>query len=119
MDTPLARDMHLDGVGGHPALPVPPVLYKVVAVTPVGGTTLHIEFNDGLRGDLDMDLHMTWHGVFAPLRADPALFAQVFVDATCGCVTWPGELDIDSEALHARLLWAMSQANVSPAAATP
>lgn len=96
-------DMHLDGI------PVPPILYKVLAVAATGPTTLRITFDDGLTGELDMDKHMKWLGVFAPLKADPALFAQVYVDPEMQCVTWPGELDIDSEALHARLLWDLSQ----------
>lgn len=94
--------MHIDGI------PVPPITYRVTAVAAVGPTTLRITFDDGLTGELDMNKHLKWIGVFAPLKADPALFAQVFVDPESKCVTWPGELDIDSEALHARLLWELT-----------
>ncbi len=39
-------------------------------------------------------------GVFAAL-ADPSLFAQVKLDL--GAVTWPGELDLAPDAMHAAI----------------
>ena len=95
--------MHIDGI------PIPPGLFRVVAVQAIGPTSLRVRFDDGLTGELDMDTYLQWVGVFAPLKADPALFAQVFVDRDAGTVAWPGDIDIDSEALHARILWDREQ----------
>jgi len=39
-------------------------------------------------------------GVFVRL-ADPSLFAQVFVEH--GAVTWPGEIDLAPDAMHAEI----------------
>lgn len=99
----LETEMHIDGI------PVPPGLFDVVAVTVIGPTSLRVTFDDGLTGEIDMDTYLTWSGVFAPLKADPALFAQAHVHPDFGTVSWPNEIDIDSEALHARMLWELTQ----------
>jgi hypothetical protein len=49
------------------------------------------------RFDLSELIRSPRAGVFAPL-ADPALFAQVFVEH--GVVTWPGELDLAPDAMY-------------------
>ncbi len=90
-------DRHIDGI------PVPRGLVCVVAVLAIGPTTLRIAFDDGLTGELDLNDYVTWTGVFAPVKADPARFAEVFVDPEAHTVAWPGDIDLDSEALHARI----------------
>jgi hypothetical protein len=45
-------------------------------------------------------VHSPRAGVFAAL-ADPSLFAQVTLDY--GAVTWPGELDLAPDAMHAAI----------------
>jgi len=45
-------------------------------------------------------VHSSGAGVFAAL-ADPSLFAQVTLDY--GAVTWPGELDLAPDAMHAAI----------------
>jgi hypothetical protein len=45
-------------------------------------------------------VHSAKAGVFAPL-ADPSLFAQVTLEY--GAVTWPGELDLAPDAMHAAI----------------
>jgi hypothetical protein len=45
-------------------------------------------------------VHSPKAGVFAAL-ADPSLFAQVKLE--CGAVTWPGELDLAPDAMHAAI----------------
>ncbi len=57
---------------------------------------------DGLEGIVDMAglIHSSWVDVFAQL-ADPALFAQVFVEH--GAVTWPGEIDLAPDAMHTEI----------------
>jgi hypothetical protein len=58
-----------------------------------------VRFLDGLEGTVEMAelLRSSHAGVFAPL-ADPAVFAQVFVEH--GAVTWPGELDLAPDAMY-------------------
>jgi len=45
-------------------------------------------------------LHSPRAGVFAAL-ADPALFAQAYIEH--GVVTWPGELDLAPDAMYAEV----------------
>jgi hypothetical protein len=57
---------------------------------------------DGLTGIVDMSamVHSPNAGVFAAL-ADPALFNQVRLEY--GAVTWPGDLDLAPDAMHAAI----------------
>jgi hypothetical protein len=60
------------------------------------------KFADGPTGIVDMSglVHSPKAGVFAAL-ADPSLFAQVRLET--GAVSWPGELDIAPDAMHAAI----------------
>lgn len=73
--------------------------WRVVHVKALPGFRLRITFVDGLEGEVDMNalVHSPSAGVFAQL-ADPAVFAEVFVEH--GAVTWPGELDLAPDAMH-------------------
>jgi Protein of unknown function (DUF2442) len=68
----------------------------LVAVTAHDNMTLHVEFSDGLQGDVKfLPTHFT--GVFEPLK-NSNFFAQVRVEY--GAVTWPGELDLAPDAMY-------------------
>ncbi|MDR3436418.1 DUF2442 domain-containing protein [Telmatospirillum sp.] len=85
------------------ALTPPRSPWRVVSVKPQANFRLWVEFQDGTAGAVDMDafVHADDAGVFASL-ADPARFAEVFVDY--GVVTWPGELDLAPDAMHQAIL---------------
>lgn len=76
--------------------------WRVTAVEALPGFRLRVAFTDGLTGTVDMSrmVHSPKAGVFAAL-ADPSLFAQVKVEY--GAVTWPGELDLAPDAMHAAI----------------
>jgi hypothetical protein len=76
--------------------------WRVTAVEVLPGFRLRVAFADGLTGTVDMSriVHSPKAGVFAAL-ADPSLFAQVKLDL--GAVTWPGELDLAPDAMHAAI----------------
>lgn len=74
----------------------------VVAVTSVGPHRLHLEFSDGVKGELDFSDVIMFEGVFAPLR-DPAVFALARVDPEAGTVVWPNGVDLDPLVLHSRV----------------
>lgn len=61
-----------------------------------------VTFIDGLTGLVDMSALVSSPdaGVFARLR-DRGLFAQVCVEHGAG--TWPGELDLAPDAMHAAI----------------
>ena len=74
----------------------------VAEVTALPGFRLHVRFNDGVEGDVDMDsfIHSSTAGVFAQL-ADPDRFAQAYSEY--GAVTWPDELDLAPDAMYIKL----------------
>lgn len=82
------------------AVIVPRSPFRVVSVEALPDFCLKVRCVDGTEGVVDMRplVHAPDAGVFAPL-ADPQLFAQVFVNF--GVVTWPGELDLAPDAMHA------------------
>jgi hypothetical protein len=71
----------------------------VVSVRWLGGHRLHVEFDNGDAGDVDLSKHLKFTGVFAPLE-DPAYVAKVRVDAEGDTICWPNQADIDPVVLH-------------------
>jgi hypothetical protein len=77
--------------------------WRVVSVRVCAPYRLEVEFADRTRGEVDMArfLSAAEAGVFAKLR-DATEFARVYVDH--GAVTWPGELDLAPDAMHAAII---------------
>jgi hypothetical protein len=71
--------------------------WDVVEVKPEPGYRLFVRFKDGLSGRVQLTAEELT-GALAPL-ADPGFFERVFVDQ--GAVTWPGEIDLAPDAMHA------------------
>lgn len=62
---------------------------RVSRVRVLDGFQLELGFTDGTNGIVDASRWIVGHGgVFGPLN-DPAIFAQVAVDADAGTVVWP------------------------------
>lgn len=76
--------------------------WRVVEVAPLANYRFSVRFVDGTTGIVDMSglVVSPRAGVFAPL-ADPAYFAQLFVEG--GVVTWPGELDLAPDAMYTEI----------------
>lgn len=76
--------------------------WRVTGFEVLPGYRLRVAFADGLTGVVDMSqlLHSNKAGVFTAL-IDPSLFAQVTLEY--GAVTWPGELDLAPDAMHAAI----------------
>jgi hypothetical protein len=81
---------------------VPRSPWRVTEVEALSGFRLRVVFADGLTGMVDLSglVHSPRAGVFAAL-SDPSLFAQVTLDY--GVVSWPGELDLAPDAMHAAI----------------
>lgn len=79
-----------------------PVQWRVTKVWPLNNYRLRVRFVDGLEGEVDMSalVHSPNAGVFSAL-ADRTLFEQVFNDN--GAATWPGEIDLAPDAMHAEI----------------
>jgi len=77
--------------------------WRVTGVQALPGFRLQVSFADGLTGTVDLSglVHSPKAGVFAAL-SDPSLLAQATIDL--GAVTWPGDLDLAPDAMHAAIL---------------
>jgi hypothetical protein len=76
-----------------------PDLVHVTSVEPLGDHRLHLTFEDGTEGELDLS-GWDWSGVFEPLE-DPSYFRTVMLDQELGTIVWPNGADIAPETLHA------------------
>lgn len=63
---------------------------------------LRLWFADGAIIDIDAGAIIATGEVFAPLRADRALFEQVRVNPASGTIEWPGEVDVCPDVLYGR-----------------
>lgn len=73
---------------------------EIVEAQPRGGHRLWLRFADRSAGEVDLDTHMAFDGIFAAL-ADPEAFATVKVDPEAGTVVWPNGADLDPDVLCA------------------
>lgn len=76
--------------------------WRVASVRVLPEFRLDVEFMDGLRGTVDLHrlIHSPGAGVFSSL-ADPEVFARAHL--VHGAVSWPGELDLAPDAMHAQI----------------
>lgn len=73
----------------------------LVEATPVEGYVVHVRFEDGTAGDVDLGYLREYGGVFESLR-DPEYFRQLRADPEAGTIVWPNSADIAPETLYAR-----------------
>jgi hypothetical protein len=78
------------------------MLPNVVSVTQTGPYRLHLWFDDGAEGEIDIEKMTTFEGVFEPLK-DPGFFSQVRVDPEAGTIVWPNGADLDPLVLHSKV----------------
>ena len=73
---------------------------RVLNVTALDDYRLHVEFTDGVEGEVDLSDRL-FGPVFQPLK-DPDFFKQVRVDEF-GAVCWPNGADLAPDGLYSRL----------------
>ena len=78
------------------------MLKDIVAAEALGDYRLRLRFEDGVEGVVHLAPHLSFQGVFEPLR-DPAYFAQARVDPQLGTVFWPNGADLDPDVLYGRI----------------
>jgi hypothetical protein len=72
----------------------------LVEATPVDGYAVHVRFEDGTVGEVDLTYLLDYGGVFEPLR-DRAYFRRLRADPEAGTIVWPNDADIAPETLYA------------------
>ncbi len=75
-------------------------MQRVSRVEALAGYRLHVEFSDGVSGEIDLSARL-FGPVFEPLK-DPKLFAQVQID-DFGVICWPTGADLAPDALYEAL----------------
>lgn len=73
-------------------------MLRVIAVKPLDGYKLEIEFNDGVFRVIDCSFLL--HGTLGEPLKDLDYFRQVRVDNDARTVVWPNGLDPAPELLH-------------------
>ncbi len=76
------------------------MLPRVVKVAPLAQYRLHVEFDDGVSGTINLSDELDGE-VFRRLR-DESIFRQVTVDEF-GAVCWPNGPDLAPDAMHSQL----------------
>ncbi len=75
------------------------MLKDVIDVRVMDDYQLHLRFEDGVQGAVDVAGIVAFTGVFAPLRSQD-YFRRVRVDAELGTICWPNGADLDPDVLY-------------------
>jgi hypothetical protein len=72
-------------------------LPSVTAVRVVRDRVVHLTFDDGLEGEVDLGPHL-WGPVFEELARDDAAFGKIFIDDDT--IAWENGADMAPETLY-------------------
>lgn len=78
------------------------MLKDIVEVRPMDDYHLHLRFEDGVEGTVDVSQHVSFDGVFEPLRGRE-YFERVRIDEESGAIYWPNGADLDPDVLYAQV----------------
>jgi len=78
------------------------MLRDIVQVKVGDGCELHLRFEDGVEGRVDVAGLVAFTGVFAPLR-ERGYFQKVRVNPDLGTICWPNGADLDPDVLYAAI----------------
>lgn len=67
---------------------------------PLDGYRVHVRFEDGTAGEVDLSYLSEYGGVFEPL-CDLEYFRQLRADRDAGTIVWPNHADLAPETLYA------------------
>jgi len=76
------------------------MLKDIIYVQPLEDYRLHVRFEDGIEGVIDLVNLVKFSGVFGPLQ-DRQYFLQVSVNPDLGTICWPNGADLDPDVLYA------------------
>ncbi|MBH8553491.1 DUF2442 domain-containing protein [Nostocaceae cyanobacterium CENA357] len=75
------------------------MLKDIIAVEPRENYQLHIRFEDGIEGVVDISKIVQFTRVFAPLQ-DKEYFATVEVNPEYGTIQWESGADLDPDVIY-------------------
>ena len=78
------------------------MLKDIIAVKPLKEYKLHLCFEDGIEGVVDVSEIIEFTGVFAPLK-EFSYFKKVQLHPELGTIFWENGADLDPDVLYARV----------------
>lgn len=75
-------------------------LPRITDATPRHDRWIRLRFSDGVVQEVDLAPVLADGYLFAAVRDDDHVFAQVRVNEESGTVEWPGEIDLDPDVLY-------------------
>ena len=78
------------------------MLKDIIAVKHLEGYELHLCFEDGTEGVVDVSELIEFTGVFAPIK-DLSYFKTVQLHPELGTIFWENGADLDPDVLYARV----------------
>ena len=75
------------------------MLKDIAKVKPLKDFHLHLEFEDGVKGEVDVRKLVKFKGIFVALM-DESFFAKVDVNPEWGTIFWPNGADLDPDVLY-------------------
>ncbi|MGH8071765.1 MAG: DUF2442 domain-containing protein [Candidatus Entotheonellia bacterium] len=78
------------------------MLKDIIEVQPTEDYRLHLRFEDGVEGEVDVAAMIRFEGIFAPLK-DRQEFLKVRVNPEWGTICWPNGTDLDPDVLYAKV----------------
>ena len=75
-------------------------LNDVKKIRYIGNYTYHVEFDDGLKGEIDFSSYIRKSGIFSSLK-DKKVFSAAHIEG--GTIAWPNGADVSPESLYEKL----------------
>jgi len=79
------------------------MLKDVIKVRALKGYRLHLEFEDGISGEVDIGKLIKFRRIFEPLKEE-SFFEKVMVNPEWGTIYWPNGADIDPDVLYSLVI---------------
>ena len=80
------------------------MLKDIIEARHLGQHPLHLRFEDGIEGEVDIASMTDFTGMLAPLT-DPTYVAQVTPNPESSTITWPNGTDLDPDVLYAAITY--------------
>lgn len=75
------------------------MLKDIVSAQAISPYQIHLRFEDGIEGVIDLSKIIQFSGIFSAL-ADPTYFATVQVNPEFGTIVWENGADLDPDVLY-------------------
>ncbi len=78
------------------------MLVDILEARPLDGYRLHLRFEDGIEGTVDLAELLELKGIFESLK-ERSFFEKVQVRSEYGTICWPNGADLDPDVLYYKI----------------